>query len=102
MGKFDLKNEEKAPSEASKKGRGFSSGNTVQREAFSGKIEALNSLQVKFKCGEGNKGEQFSECLQMTTAYLSTELEGGGDIETSIRDGKVFEPEWPYLVGTTP
>ena len=52
MGKFDLKNEEKAPSEESKKGRGFSSGNTVQREAFSGNIEALNSLQVKFNCGE--------------------------------------------------
>ena len=35
----------------------------------------------------------------MTTAYLGTKLEGGGDVETSIWDGKVFELERPFLVG---
>ena len=28
-------------------------------------------------------------------ASLSTKLEGGGNVETSIRNGKVFEPAWP-------
>ena len=38
------------------------------------------------------------------TAYLSTKLEGGGggDVETSIRNGKVFDPAWPDLVRPTP
>ena len=27
--------------------------------------------------------------------YLSTKLEGGGNVKTSIRNGKVFEPPWP-------
>ena len=39
------------------------------------------------------------EFLQLETAYLSTKLEGGGDIETSIRNGKVFDPAWPDPVG---
>ena len=38
----------------------------------------------------------------MTITYLSTKLEGAGDIETSIRNGKVFDPEWPEPVGPTP
>ena len=32
-------------------------------------------------------------------AYLSTKLEGGGDVKTSIQNGKVFEPPWPDPVG---
>ena len=32
-------------------------------------------------------------------AYLSTKLEGGDKAETSIRNGKVFEPAWPDPVG---
>ena len=51
MGRFDLKNEEKAPSDANKKGKGFGGGNNFWREAFSGTSEALNALQVKFDCG---------------------------------------------------
>ena len=35
----------------------------------------------------------------MTTAYLSTKLEGGGNVKTSIRNGKVFDPAWPDPVG---
>ena len=50
MGRFDVKNEEKAPLDANKRGRGFGSGNTVWREDFAGKSEALNKLQVKFDC----------------------------------------------------
>ena len=38
----------------------------------------------------------------MTTAYLSTKLEGGGDVKTLIRNGKFFDPAWPDLVGPTP
>ena len=40
--------------------------------------------------------------MRLTTAYLSTKLEGGGDIETSIRNGKVFKPPWPDPVGPNP
>ena len=36
--------------------KGFGGGNNVQREAFAGTSEALNALQVKFDCGEGNDG----------------------------------------------
>ena len=36
------------------------------------------------------------------TAYLSMKLEGGGDVKTSIRNGKVFEPAWPDPVGPNP
>ena len=38
----------------------------------------------------------------MTTVYLSTKLEVGGDIETSNRNGKVLDPALPYPVGPTP
>ena len=98
MGKFDVKNE----SGANKKGRGFGSGNTVRREAFVGISEALNALQVKFGCVEGNEGGRFSECLRVTTAYLRTRLEGGGDAEMSIRNGKLFDLAWPDPVRPTP
>ena len=94
MGRFNVKNEEKAPSDANKRGKGFGSGNNVQREAFAGTSEALNALLVKFECGEGNEGGQFLEYIRMTTAYLSKNLEGGGNVKTSIRNGKLFEPEW--------
>ena len=94
-----MKNKEEAPSDTNKRGKGFGSGNTVQREAFSGTSEALNALQVKFDCGEGNEGGRFSECLQLTTAYLSTKIEGGSDVETSIRNGKVFKPASPDPFG---
>ena len=42
------------------------------------------------------------ECLRLTTAYLSTKLEGDGDVKTSIRNGKVFGPAWPDPVGPIP
>ena len=42
------------------------------------------------------------ECIQLTTAYLSTKLEGGGDVETLIWNRKVFEPAWLDLVGPNP
>ena len=38
------------------------------------------------------------EYLWLTTEYLSTKLECGGDIETSIKNRKVFEPAWTDLV----
>ena len=102
MGRSDVKNKEKALSEANKRGKGFGSGNNVRREAFAGTSEALKALQVKFDCRERNKGGRFSECLRLTTAYLSTKLEGGGDVKTSIRNRKVFEPEWTDPVGPNP
>ena len=55
-----MKKEEKAPSDANKRGKVFVSGNTVWREAFDGTSEALNALQVKFDYGEGNEGGRFS------------------------------------------
>ena len=51
-----MKNKEKAPSDTNKRGKGFGSRNSVRREAFTGTIKALNALQVKFDCREGNKG----------------------------------------------
>ena len=42
------------------------------------------------------------ECLQLTTEYLSTKLEGSGDVETSIRNEKVFGPAWTDPVGPNP
>ena len=42
------------------------------------------------------------ECIRLTTTYLSTKLKGSGDVKTSIRNGKVFEPAWPDPVGPTP
>ena len=68
MERFDVKNEERAPSDANKREKGFDSGNTVRREYFSGSSKSLKALQVKFDCGGGNKGGRFSECLQLTTA----------------------------------
>ena len=94
-----MKSEEKTPSEANNRGKGFGGGNIVRRETFAGTSEALNALKVKFDCREGNKGGQFSECIRLTTAYLRTNLEGGGNVETSIRNGKVFKPPWPDPVG---
>ena len=47
-----MKNEEKAPSDANKRGKVFGSGNTVHREDFVWTSEALNAIQVKFDCGE--------------------------------------------------
>ena len=38
----------------------------------------------------------------MTTMYLRTKIEGGGDTEASIWNGKVFAPEWPDPVGPKP
>ena len=38
----------------------------------------------------------------MTTAYMSTKLEGGGDVETWIQNGKMFEPMWPNPAGSNP
>ena len=100
MGRFDVKNEDKDPLDANKIGKGFNSGNTVWREAFAGTSKALNALQVKFNCGEGNEGGRFSECIRLTTEYLSKKLKGGGgDAKTLIRNGKVFESAWPDPVG---
>ena len=62
-----MKNEEKALSDANKRGKGFGSGNTVWREDFSGTSEVLNALQIKFDCREGNEGGRFSECLRLKT-----------------------------------
>ena len=56
MRRFGVKIEEKAPSDANKRGNGFGGRNYVRREAFDGTSEALNALQVKFDCGEENKG----------------------------------------------
>ena len=55
-----MNNEEKAPLDANKRGKGFIRNNTVQREAFAETSEALNALQVKLDCGEGNEGGRFS------------------------------------------
>ena len=40
----------------------------------------------------------------MTTAYLSTKLEGGGggDVETSIRNRKFIDLAWPDPVRPNP
>ena len=94
-----MKSEEKTPSDANKRGNGFGGGNNVWREGFAGTSETLNALQVKLDCGEGNEGGRLSECIRLTMVYLSTKLEGSGDIETLIRNRKVFEPPWPDPVG---
>ena len=91
MGKSEVKIKEKVTAEGSRKGRGYTSRHTVRRRSFVGTSEALNTLHVKFNCGEGNEGGRFSECLRLTTAYLSMKLEGGGDIETSIWNGTFFD-----------
>ena len=56
----------------------------------------MNALQVKFDCGEGNKGGRFLECIWLTTAYLSTKLEGSGEVETSILE---LESIWAGTAG---
>ena len=56
MGRFDVKSEVKAPSDENKRGKRFGGGNNVRREVFSGTSAALNALQIKFNCGEGNEG----------------------------------------------
>ena len=101
MGNFDVRNKEKAPSVANRKGRGSTSGNTICRESFTGMSDELNVLQAKFDCGEGNEGGLFLEFLQVTTAYLRMKIKGGEDVETLICNGKSFEPEWPDPVGPT-
>ena len=101
MGRFDVKNEEKTPSDANTKGKVFGSGKTDRREYFSGTSKALNALQVKVDYGEGNEVGWFSECLRVMTAYLSTKIESGVHVKMLIRNGKVFEPSWPDPVGTT-
>ena len=59
MGRFDVKNEDKAPSDANKRGKVFGSGNTIWREDFDGTSEALNMLQVKFDYREVTRGNVF-------------------------------------------
>ena len=44
MGRFDVKNKEKAPLDANKRGNVFGSWNSVWREDFAGISEALNAL----------------------------------------------------------
>ena len=102
MGRFNVKIEDKTPSDANNRGKGFGGGNNVWREAFAGTSKAMNALQVKFDCREGNEGGQFLECVRLTTMYLSTKLEGGGDVKTSIQNGKVFEPPWQDPVRPKP
>ena len=99
IGRFDVKSEKKTPSDSKKRGKGFGGGNNVWRESFAKLSNALNVLQVKFDCGEGNERGRLLERIRLTTAYLSTKLEGGGDVKTSIRNGKVFKPPWPDPVG---
>ena len=48
MGRFYVKNKEKTPSDANKKGRRFGSRKTVWKEAFDGTSKSLNAVQVKF------------------------------------------------------
>ena len=88
--------------DANKKGKGFGSRNNVRREDFAGTSKALNALQVKFNCGEGNEGGRFLECLRLTMAYRSTKLEGGSDVKTSITNEKIFDPTWPDAVRPNP
>ena len=35
------------------------------------------------------------KCIRLTTAYLSTKMEGGGNVKTLIRNRKVFNPARP-------
>ena len=58
-----MKNKEKTPSDANKRGKGLGSGNTVWSKAFARMSEALNVLHIKFYCEEGNEGGRFSECI---------------------------------------
>ena len=83
-----MKNEEKAQSDANKRGNKFVSGNTVWRESFAGTSKALNALQVKSDCGEGNRRRRFSEYLQVKNAYLSTEIEAAVTSKRQSEIGK--------------
>ena len=56
MGRFDVNNKKKAPSDTKKIGKGFDGRNNVWREGFAVRSEALSALQVKLDCGEGNEG----------------------------------------------
>ena len=38
----------------------------------------------------------------MTTVYLRIKIEGGSDVKTSFRNGKVFDPAWTDPVGPNP
>ena len=80
---------------AQKKGREYVIRHIVQREALVGTSNALNTPRFKFDYRERNEGRRFSECLHLTTAYLSTNLKAGGDVETSIWNIKLFKPAWP-------
>ena len=71
MGRFDVKNEEKAPSDANKRGKRFGGRKNVWREDFAVRSEALSALQVKLDCGEGNAGRRFLECIRHTRAQSS-------------------------------
>ena len=102
MGRFDVKCEEKTSSDAKKIGKGFGGGNNVWREYFAETSEAMNMLQVKFDCGEGNKVGRLSERIRLKTVYLSTKIEGGDEVEMLIQNGKLFEPAWPDPVGPNP
>ena len=42
------------------------------------------------------------ECIGLTTEYLITKLKGGCNVETSIRNRKLFELVWPDPVRPTP
>ena len=97
-----MKSKEKAPSDTKNRGNRFGGGNNFRREAFAGTSEALNALQFKFDCGEGNEGGRFLECIRLTMAYLSMNIEGDGNIETLIQNGKLFEPAWLDAVGPNP
>ena len=59
MGRFDVKNEETAPLDVNKRGKGFVSRNTFLRENISWTSKAMNALQVKLDCREGNEGDDF-------------------------------------------
>ena len=103
MGEFKVKTKEKAPTGVNKSRILFTSGNAVRRGVFVGMSEALNMLQVNFGCEEGNEGGGGgSECLILKNPYLSTKLEGGGDVETLIRNGKSFYTAWTNPVGPNP
>ena len=56
MGRFDVKNKEKATLDTNKRVKGFVSGNTVLWEALAGTNEALNPLRSSSTAGKGMRG----------------------------------------------
>ena len=88
--------------DTNKKGKVLGSRNTIWRKAFAGMSEALSALKVKFDCREGKEGGMAFKCLQVTTVYLITNLEGDDDVETSIQNGRVLDPAWSDPVVLTP